>query len=467
MSEAPTVEIIPQKRQFDFMSSEADICIYGGSAGGGKTWALLMDPIAFVEDYPTYNCVIFRRTIPDITRPGALWDESVKVYTQFEAIPNLSNHSWVFPSGAKVTFAGMQYEQDLTSWRGAQIPAIHFDQLETFTEQQFFYMLSRNRSTCGVRPYVRATCNPEPGWLADFLSWWIAEDGYADLSRAGKIRWMVNIENTLYWGDTAEELQEKFPKSLPLSVTFIPATIYDNQILLKENPGYLANLQGLSKVDRERLLGDEQRGGNWKIKPEAGNVFNRDWFNIVTDWDKNRNWRFVIRFDFAATARSIANDDPDFTAWCVEGRDPASGEVLVLECDQKRMNPSAVYDEFVSRCEYWRNYLGKYGFHLKVRWEREPGSASKREERVLASLVPWADARGIPSSGSKIDRARPLAAQAEHGFVFALKGNWTEAWLNHLHSQPADHDDMMDATTGGYSDLISEPTKTVARSYGG
>ena len=65
-------------------------------------------------------------------------------------------------------------------------------------------------------------------------------------------------------------------------------------------------------------------------------------------------------------------------------------------------------------------------------------------------------------------RARPLAAQAEHGFVKVLRGDWNEEFLNHLHSQPAAHDDMMDAATGAFDDL----TKTVglkqaARSYKG
>ena len=454
-----------QPKQWLFLESKADITIYGGAAGGGKTHSVLCDPLKR-KDNGRFSAVIFRRTMPDITRPGAMWDESAKIYPDFQGEPNLSAHSWTFPSGMKITFAGLQYDQDLTSWRGAQIPAIYFDQLETFTRQQFFYMLSRNRSTCGVRPYVRATCNPEPGWLADFLSWWIAEDGYADLSRAGKIRWMINIENTLYWSDTAEELKERFPESLPLSVTFIPATIYDNQILLKENPGYLANLQGLSKVDRERLLGDADRGGNWKIKPEAGLLFNRSWFPIVKEWNRNEPWTFVIRWDFAATEQSLKNDDPDFTAWCVMGKNAQTHEFLILEAGQKRLSPSAVYDEFRSRCEFWRDRLNEYGLRLKVRWEIEPGSASKREARTFAGMVQWADARGIPSRGSKIERARPMAAQAEHGFVSVLKGDWNDAWLNHMHSQPAEHDDMMDAATGAFDDLNSEITKK-ARSYGG
>ena len=57
--------------------------------------------------------------------------------------------------------AGLQYESDVRGWKSAQICALIFDQLEEFLESQFFYMLSRNRSTCGVKPYVLAACNPD------------------------------------------------------------------------------------------------------------------------------------------------------------------------------------------------------------------------------------------------------------------------------------------------------------------
>ena len=458
----------PQPKQELFLKSSADVCIYGGAAGGGKTWSLLADPL-YYKDVKGFGAVQFRRTIAEITLEGGLWDESSKLYPDFGAVPNLSSHVWTFPSGAKITFSGIQYEQDLDKWRGAQIAGIYFDQLETFERRQFFYMLTRNRSTCGVKPYIRATCNPEPCWLADFLSWWIAGDGYADLSRAGVIRWFVVVSDTVYWADKKQELIDQFPEIpdlMPKSCTFIPATIYDNKILLKENPSYLSNLQAQSMVDRERLLGDAERGGNWKIKPEAGNLFNRAWFPIVTDWNQNGDWSLVIRWDFAATAKSLDSDDPDYTAWTVEGKNRSTAEYLIFESGQKRLNPSAVYDEFRSRCEFWRDYFARFGLRIKVRWEEEPGSASKRESRILAQLVPWADSRGVRSSGSKIDRARPLAAAAEHGFVSVLKGDWNELWLNHMHSQPADHDDMMDSSTGGYDDLNAEVSKK-ARSYGG
>ena len=87
---------------------------------------------------------------------------------------------WRFLSGAKVTFAHMLYEKDKYSWQGSQICFLGFDELCHFSENQFFYMLSRNRSVCGVKPYVRATCNPDvDSWVANFISWWIdQETGY-------------------------------------------------------------------------------------------------------------------------------------------------------------------------------------------------------------------------------------------------------------------------------------------------
>jgi len=138
----------------------------------------LLEPIRHIQN-PDFGAVLFRRTYPEVTNEGGMWDESLRLYSLVGGKPTRGDLIWRFPKGAKIQFGHLQREEDVSAWRGAQVPLFGFDQLETFTETQFFYMLSRNRSTCGVRPYVRATCNPEPGWLADFLDWWIGDDGYA------------------------------------------------------------------------------------------------------------------------------------------------------------------------------------------------------------------------------------------------------------------------------------------------
>jgi len=82
----------------------------------------------------------------------------------------------------------MQYEDDCYSWDGSEIALLQFDQLEHFTYKQWVYMFSRNRSTCAVRPYVRATCNPDPDhFLREWLRWWIDDaTGFAIQDRPGR-----------------------------------------------------------------------------------------------------------------------------------------------------------------------------------------------------------------------------------------------------------------------------------------
>ena len=89
----------------------------------------------------------------------------------------------------------MGFETTVYGWQGAQITLICFDELTHFSAHQFFYMVSRNRSTCGVRPYIRATCNPDAdSWVADFLTWWIdPESGLPIPERAGVLRYFVRI----------------------------------------------------------------------------------------------------------------------------------------------------------------------------------------------------------------------------------------------------------------------------------
>ena len=166
--------------QEEFLASPADIVIYGGSAGSGKSWAILLEPLRHVTTNKEFAAVCFRRNTTQIRNPGGLWDESAKVYPTVGSTPVNHLLEWRWPSGGKVKFAHLEHDSTVNEWQGSQIPLIMFDELCHFSKSQFFYMLSRNRSMCGVRPYVRATCNPDAdSWVAEFISWWIdQETGY-------------------------------------------------------------------------------------------------------------------------------------------------------------------------------------------------------------------------------------------------------------------------------------------------
>ena len=226
-----------------------------------------MEPLRHVHN-KAFGGVIFRRTTVQVRNQGGLWDESEGLYNLVGGTPRNSNLSWEFQSGASMKFAHLEHEQTVLDWQGSQIPYIGFDELTHFTEKQFWYMISRNRSMCGVRPYVRATCNPDAeSWVADLISWYIDQDtGLPIQERSGAIRWFVRVGGKLVWAsDPAELEQYKDPATgLPIppkSFTFVPATLYDNKILMAADPGYMANLMSLPPVERERLL-----GGNRKIR---------------------------------------------------------------------------------------------------------------------------------------------------------------------------------------------------------
>ena len=183
----------PQER---FLATSADICIYGGAAGGGKTFGLLLEPLRHMKN-KDFNSVIFRRDYTQVTSPGGLWDSSKKIYSYVQGCYPLKTPKlhWTFKSGASVNFAHLGSDEDCLSWQGSQVTMIGFDELTHFSEYQFFYMLSRNRTDSGVAPYVRATCNPDAdSWVAEFIKWWIDQDtGYPIPERSGKIRWMVRL----------------------------------------------------------------------------------------------------------------------------------------------------------------------------------------------------------------------------------------------------------------------------------
>jgi predicted phage terminase large subunit-like protein len=446
------ITIKPQRRQEQFLSTSADIAIYGGAAGGGKSWSLLAEPLRHIGN-GEFGAVIFRRTIPEITNEGGMWDEAAKIYPLLDAKSNENDKQYTFPSGARISFAHMQHESDKLNWKSAQIPLIEFDQLETFTASQFFYMLSRNRSMCGVVPYIRASANPEPGWLADFLDWWIGDDGFAIPERSGVIRWMIRENDNTFWGDDKVTLQAEHPNSTPKSVTFVLSTIYDNEILLKSDPGYLANLQALDNIERQRLLGDGRRGGNWKIKPAAGKVFNKAWFQIV---DAVPAGVGDVRFwDLAATEKKEA----DFTASC-KGR-IVNGVVYIMDATAEQIDPARTDSTML-------NTAGQDGKTTAIRFEQEGGASGKRDAHYIVTLLQGFDARGIIPQGDKLLRAKPLAAQALAGNVKLLRGKWNERWLNHMHGQPElDHDDEMDAASGMYNELLKGATPQIARSHRG
>lgn len=428
--------------QTAFLSSPADIAIYGGAAGGGKTWSLLMEPLRHINK-PGFGAVIFRRNLVQVTNEGGLWDEAARLYPILKATSTQRPLAWTFPAKTRVTFAHLEDEKTVEHFQGSQIPLIGFDELTHFTQRQFFYMLSRNRSLCGVKPYVRATCNPDAdSWVAQFIAWWIdQETGLAIPERSGLIRWMVRINDKISWADDPADLIAEFgPDAQPKSVTFIAASLFDNRILMKADPGYLANLNALPRVERERLL-----GGNWKIRPASGLYFKREWCPVVDV--APAGLRMVRYWDLAATEKTETND-PDYTVGVKMGQ-AEDGRVYVLHSVDMRRSPLGVQQAIENMAE-------QDGKRVRIGLPQDPGQAGKSQAQAYATLLGRHRVTARRESGDKVTRFGPFSAQCEAGNVTFVRGPWNDTFFDWLEGFPdATHDDHADACSGAYS-LLSE-----------
>lgn len=440
--------------QTAFLASSADIVIYGGAAGGGKTYSLLIEPLRH-KDNPLFYGVIFRRTSPQITNPGALWDEAESLYPVTGATGVKSDTRFEWDGGMKIAFRHMEHEKNKLDWQGAQVGYVGFDEITHFSETMFTYMLSRGRSKSGVDAYFRGTCNPDPdSWVRQWIDWWIGPDGLPIIERSGVVRWFIRLGETMIWADTREaliEAHQEFPvtdenRIEPMSFTFIPATIYDNKILLRTNPKYLAQLKGMPRVEREKLL-----GGNWNVRAQIGSYYNRDWIKPVTQIHPSST---LVRFwDRAATEPSEANPDPDWTAGVKMARQPKghSPRYVIMDVKRDRLRPAGVLKLIETTAT-------KDGRRTRVGVEQEPGASGKADATATVSeLVKLGfDVRKRRPTGAKKDRYLPFSAECENGEVGIMPGPWNEAFHSENENCIFDDnskDDQCDAASGAFNEL--------------
>lgn len=438
-------QIKPQEGpQTEFLSTRADIAIYGGAAGGGKSYGLLLEPLRHYKN-PNFSGVIFRRTYPQIMNEGGLWDTSLQIYPKLNAIPKTSICKWVFPSGMSIRFTHLQHEKDLDEFMGAQIPFIGFDELTHFTERMFFYLLSRNRSAiAGVKPYIRATTNPDANsWVKKFLAPWVDSEWEGVRANSGEIRYFIRENGVVRW------VAAGTPKAK--SVTFIRSSVYDNKILLQTDPEYLHNLEALPLVERLRFL-----EGDWDIS-ESGNMFKSEWFDPLYDTlPGERRWRVCRYWDIAASEVRPGRD-PDWTAGCLLAMDDFRNFFI---CDMVMLQNTPAVVERTIRQVAEADYAA-FGSALTIAMEQEPGASGVTViDHFKNTVLRGFNFIGHKTSGSKVERAKTVSGLAEHGKVKMLRAGWNTKFLSFATRFPSQgvKDDPIDALSGAYAVLTSPPT---------
>ena len=227
----------PTYKQLLFLSLKTEEAFYGGAAGGGKSDALLMAALQYV-DTPGYAALLLRRTFKALTLPEALLDRARFWLGGTDAHWQGDSTAWVFPSGAKLVFGYLEADKDVEQYQSAAFQFIGFDELTQFSEYQYRYMHSRARRLVNTNVPIRIRGASNPGSIGHE---WV------------KQRFIV------------EGLKEGRP--------FIPATLDDNPHL--DRGTYTKSLNNLDPVTRQQLL-----NGDWSAR-QAGSKFKREWFEIV------------------------------------------------------------------------------------------------------------------------------------------------------------------------------------------
>lgn len=448
---AERIVLAPQAGpQESFLATEADVAIYGGAAGGGKSWALVFEAGRH-HRRPGYAGIIFRRYHTDVTGGGSIWELARGLYRSMGARTRESpmlDARWA--KGGSIEFGHLQHEDTVYRHQGREYAFIGFDELTHFTESQFWYMQSRNRSTSGVRPYVRATTNPDKrSWVRMLLDWWIGADGFPIAERSGVLRYFVRVDGQLHWGATPEEATwgTGLEPWAARSLTFIPARLDDNKILTRADPQYRAILMSLPEVERERLL-----AGNWDVQVKRGDYFPRDAWRIIDRHDAPKDIAWTIRaWDKAASIPTAKNPDPDWTAGAlVSGT--LRGDLVVWDLVRFRGLPHEVKDRIleVAKADTPAIPIGVF---------QDPGQAGKVDvAEMLAALRGFNVMSATPVRGQASERADlghpdpkitalgPLSSDVRHGRVLLVRAPWVDALLLEGEEFPGGrHDDQLDA----------------------
>lgn len=461
---------VPHPPQALFLNDLSKEAFYGGSAGPGKSSALLMAALQFV-DVPRYSALILRRTYTDLMLPGALMERANQWLRDTPARPVQGGKKWIFPSGSQLQFGSLQFESDLGQYKSSEFQFIGFDELTEFPERSYTFMFSRLRGPA----VLCTTCQVmvervHPGGRS------VAPDGTAGTEIADSGGWVHKWGQTNYASRCerprpSKALLAEYPPSaldgrttlfdVPLrmrsasnpggpghawvrdrfveedrrkpGVSYYPARLVDNPSI--DQQAYIDSLSNLTALDRSRLL-----DGNWQAA-EGGLFLRREWFPIVSADEVPAGARLLRYWDLAATEPSKKGRDPDWTVGALMAMH--EGMWWIVDVVRRRGNPAEI-ERLISAT------ASQDGTGVRVRMEQEPGASGKSlidvyRRRVFVGY----DFNGEKPTGDKETRANPLAAAAGAGNVRLVAGAWNRDLLDEFEAFPTGpHDDQVDACAG-------------------
>ncbi|MEG0766562.1 MAG: phage terminase large subunit, partial [Clostridia bacterium] len=274
----------PTEKQALFHASMAQEVLYGGAAGGGKSYALVMDAFARCVTYAGTHAFLFRRTFRELE--DTLIDTALRVIPRAAAAYNVARRQFRFGNGSVMHFCHCACEQDKLSYQGAEMHWLYIDELTHFSKTMYDYFKTRLRANkaLGIEPVVRCASNPGGpghGWVKAY---------FVDIGTYGQVHRRVTHSDAL-------------EQDMVSSIQYIPALATDNPHITK---AYLFELERKPRPLREALL-----YGRWDaFEGQAFTEFRDD----PTHYDDGRSTHVITPFALPASWPRYRSFDFGYTA---------------------------------------------------------------------------------------------------------------------------------------------------------
>ncbi len=345
-----TLTIKLTQKQHQFLESKAGETLFGGAAGGGKSYAQVVDSLVYAIRYPKSKQILLRRTLVELEK--SLLRTAMEVYPSGIYIYRDAKHSFEFANGSIVDFGYIGQESDVSKYQSTEYDVVRFDELTHFSESMYIYMLSRVRGANDFPKSVKSTTNPG-GVGHDFV-----RKRFVD---AGE------------WGEQFET-----PAG---SRIFIPSTVFENKFLLDRDPEYVKRLENLSEKDKQALL-----YGNWDIfEGRFFPEFSRD-THVCSPFEILKNARIYCVFDYGLDMLACYFIACDSFSNCTVFKEVYQSGLIISECAKviKENAKGLEIEAFIAPPDMWnRNrdsgeslagIFHKYGINLqKANAKRDVG----------------------------------------------------------------------------------------------
>jgi phage terminase large subunit len=309
-----TVNYVPNAKQQIFHACPADEAVYGGAKGGGKSCALVMEALAYALEYPGAEIYLFRETYDELEANIIKeWKEKVppELYKY-----NESKHLATVVGGTRVFFRYVKSKDDAEKYNGRSIDFVGVDELTRHTEEAIQILLSCVRSPKGFPPRFRGTCNP--GSVGHV---WVKKRYITPTIKGKKMYRDKDTGNV---------------------IAFIPATVYDNTVLMQNDPAYARRLENLPPARRKAFL-----EGDWDAyEGQAFEEFSTD-IHVCRPFVIPRHWR-----------RWMGND-PGYTdpfAWYWLAVDEQGTVYIYREFTREYHDPKITYSDQARKVKQLSTY---------------------------------------------------------------------------------------------------------------